>query len=67
MVISFGLPCFTAEFNDFWIISASMIEAFFILMTILFAVVTAISIIKRIRNRKKMTIEYCVGRIKGDK
>lgn len=67
MAISFGLPCLTADFKDFWIFSASMIQSFFVLMTFLLLIVTAISIYKRIKNRDKITINYCVERIKGNK
>lgn len=67
MAISFGLPCFTADFKDFWILSANLIESFFVLMTVLFLIITVISVCKRIKNRNKITIDYCVERIKGNK
>lgn len=65
MTISFALPCFTSEFKPFLFFSAEFLESSFQLATLLFAVLTIVSVIKRIINRKKFSIDYCASRIKS--
>ena len=67
MMLSFLFPLFTAEFQPFLWFSADIIKAIFILMSIFFAVVTLVAIIKRIMKRKKISIEYCAEKIKNSK
>lgn len=65
MAISFGLPCFTSEFKPFLFFSAEFLESSFKLVAIIFTVLTIVSTIKRIVNRKKVSIDYCASRIKS--
>lgn len=65
MTLSFALPCFSSEFHSFLFLSASQVESFFVIMTILLFGLTIISVIKRFRNRKMITIEYCVNLIRN--
>ena len=65
MAISFGLPCFTSEFKSFLFFSAEFLKSSFQLAAIVFTVLTIISTIKRIINRKKISIDYCASRIKS--
>ncbi|WP_295631798.1 hypothetical protein [uncultured Intestinimonas sp.] len=65
MAISFGLPCFTSEFKPFLFFSAEFLESSFKLAAITFTVLTIVSTIKRIVNRKKVSIDYCASRIKS--
>ena len=66
VTISFFLPYCTAEFRPIWIFSAELIQASFILVSAAFAVITVFSIIKRVKNHKKITIEYCASQIKNN-
>jgi len=67
MAFSFICPLFTAVFQPFLFFSADEIKGFFILMSILFSILTIIGIYRRITKREKITIEYCVDRIKNSK
>lgn len=67
MALSFFLPILTAEFNDFWIFSAATLEALFLVLSFAFGGLTLISAIRRIKNRKKISIEYCANKIKSTK
>lgn len=67
MAFSFVCPLFTAEFQPFLFFSADEIKGFFIFMSILFSILTSVGVYRRIANRKKITIEYCVDRIKNSK
>lgn len=67
MALSFFLPIITAEFNEFWIFSAATLEALFLVLSFVFGGLTLVSIIRRIKNGKKITIEYCVNKIKSTK
>lgn len=67
MMLSFLFPLFTAEFQPFLSLSADIIKSIFILMSAFFGIVTSIAIIKRIKNHKKISIEYCVDKIKNSK
>lgn len=66
MTISFLFPCFTAEFKPFFGVDGKIIESIFILMSIFWGAVTIVSLIRRISNRKKISIEYCADRIKNN-
>lgn len=66
MFVSFLIPALTAEFHNIWIIDASFLRALFWLATIIFGVITIVSIILRIKNKKKITIDYCLQTIKND-
>lgn len=66
MMISFVLPCFTADFKPFLCFSAEFLNSFFIIMSILFAFLAVFSVFRRIKNDKKITIDYCANRIKND-
>jgi len=65
MAISFALPCFTSDFKPFLFFSAEFLESSFKIAAVFFAVITFISVVKRIKNRKKITIDYCTSRIKS--
>lgn len=65
MALSFALPCFTAEFQSFLFISAEFLKSFFLIAALFFTILTVIAIIKRIKNRKILSINYCVSRIKN--
>ena len=67
MTISFLFPCFTAEFNPFLGLDATTIKTIFVLMSIFWGFITIVSIIRRIWNRNKLSIEYCADRIKNSK
>lgn len=67
MMLSFLFPLFTAEFQPFWFFSADTIKTIFVLMSVFFGIVTLIAIDKRIKNSEKITIEYCVDKIKNSK
>lgn len=67
MAFSFFLPILTAEFNNFWVFSAATLKAFFLVLSVIFGGLTFISIIRRIKNRKKISIEYCANKIKSTK
>lgn len=67
MTISFLFPCFTAEFKPFLGLDSTTIKTIFILMSIFWGVITIVSLIRRICNRKKIAIEYCANRIKNNK
>mgnify|MGYP006985835207 CR=1 FL=1 len=66
IAISFILPCFTADFKPFLFFSAEFLKTFFEVIATISVIVTIFSIWKRIRNRKKITIEYCVNQIKNN-
>ena len=66
MTISFLLPYCTAEFRPIWIFSAELIQASFILISLIFGAITIYSAIKRVKNHKKITIEYCANQIKNN-
>lgn len=67
MLLSFLFPLFTAEFQPFLFLSADIIKSIFILMSVFLSVATFAAIIKRILNHKKISIEYCVDKIKNSK
>lgn len=66
IALSFVLPCFTAEFKPFLFFSAEFLKAFFEVMAVVFTAVTIIAILKRVKNRQKITLEYCVNQIKSN-
>ena len=67
MMLSFLFPLFTAEFQPFLFFSADAIKGIFISMSVFFGIITLIAVIKRFNNRKKITIDYCVDKIKNSK
>ena len=67
MALSFLIPCFTADFKDFWFLPAETIKSFFIVLSVLLGALTLYGGIKRIRYRKKITIEFCANIIKNSK
>lgn len=66
MAISFALPCFTADFKPVLFFSAEFLKAVFVVMALMFTIIAIISVYKRVKNRKKITIEYCVNQIKNN-
>ena len=66
MTISFLFPCFTAEFKSILGLDAKAIESLFILMSIFWGCITLVSLVRRIVNRKKISIGYCADRIKNN-
>ena len=67
MTLSFLIPLFTADFKAFWIFSAEMMKTIFVLLSVIFGVLTIISIIRRICNRDKISIKHCVNKIMNHK
>lgn len=67
MALSFIIPLFTADFQAFWIFSAEILRALFVIMSAIFGVITVIAVIRRIINRRKISIDHCVNQIMNDK
>ena len=49
--LAFGVPLFTATFNGFWFLSAELLQAVFIVTTILFFVLAIIEAVKVIKSK----------------
>lgn len=65
MMISFLIPALTVEFKDVLFIDAAFLRATFWLASICFCILTIISVIKRIKNREEMKLDYCLQKIKN--
>lgn len=63
LTLSFLIPIFTADFKDFLGLTASFLKSLFIVLSFGFGVLTLIAIIRRICNRKKISIDSCVSKI----
>ena len=49
--LAFGIPLFTSTFNGFWILSAELLQAIFIVVTILFFVLTFVEAVKVLKGK----------------
>lgn len=63
MTVSFLIPLFTADFKDFFGLNADFIRALFVFLSFVFGTVTIVAVIRRIKNRKKISVDHCVGKI----
>lgn len=63
MTLSFLVPLFTADFKDFLGLNAEFLKALFVFLSVVFGVITLISVIRRLWNHKVITIDHCVGEI----
>ena len=65
--LAFGIPLFTSSFNGFWIISAELLQAIFIVTTILFFVLAFFEAIKVIKSKiaGKGDDDWFVLRVQG--
>lgn len=63
MTLSFLTPIFTAEFKDFLGLSADFLKSLFIILSLVFGILTVVAIFRRILNRKEISIDSCVSKI----
>ena len=63
MTLSFLIPIFTADFKGFLGLSADFLRSLFIVLSLVFGILTIVTIIRRIRNRKEISIDSCVSKI----
>lgn len=63
LTLSFLIPIFTADFKDFLGLNAAFLKSLFIVLSFGFCVLTIIAVIRRICNRKKISIDSCVSKI----
>lgn len=63
LTLSFLIPIFTADFKDFLGLNAAFLKSLFIVLSFGFGVLTIIAVIRRICNRKKISIDSCVSKI----
>ena len=63
LTLSFLIPIFTADFKDFLGLNTAFLKSLFIVLSFGFGVLTIIAVIRRICNRKKISIDSCVSKI----
>lgn len=63
MTLSFLTPIFTADFKDFLGLSADFLKSLFIILSLVFGILTVVAIFRRILNRKEISIDSCVSKI----
>lgn len=65
--LAFGIPLFTSTFNGFWIISAELLQAIFIVTTFLFFVLAFFEAVKVIKSKitGKGDDDWFVLRVQG--
>ena len=65
--LAFGIPLFTSSFNRFWIISAELLQAIFIVTTVLFFVLAFFEAVKVIKSKitGKGDDDWFVLRVQG--
>ena len=65
--LAFGIPLFTATFNGFWILSAELLQAIFIVTTVLFFALAFLEAVKVIKSKitGKGNDDWFVLRVQG--
>ncbi len=66
MALSFLVPSLTAEFKGFGIINAVFLTTVFWLLSIIFSFLTVFAFIRYCKNKKNISIKYCLDLIKGN-